>query len=127
MSKRKQVLGASVLATAVVAALSAFASGYVSTGRLSPLVSGSSVTGISGRISVATPGASGAQIVPLAGVGQQTHFNRFIVRYKDGAAAPRGQAAVLSSFNASAQRAGVAGLQAGTSSGAASVLGARYV
>jgi len=100
MSKRNQVLRGGVLATAVLAALSAFASGLASKpGQLR-------VQGVS---QVASPQAS---------------FDRFIVRYKDGAS--RTQASALNAFTANAQRAGVAGVKMGPN-GVASALTARYV
>src|SRR5262245_12356635 len=84
VSKCSNILGASVLAAAIVGVLSA------------------------------TPGnaakpTTAPYIKPFAATHVQTTFDRFIVRYRDGAAAPRTPAAVVTAFQDNARRAGVAG------------------
>jgi serine protease len=96
------ILGASALAVAVVGVLS------VTPGNAAP---GSSVT---------------PRIKPFTAPREQTQFDRFIVRYRDGAAAPRTQAAIVNAFQSHAQRAGVAGLKMGAN-GVAAGLTSQYV
>ncbi|MBF6025664.1 S8 family peptidase [Lysobacter niastensis] len=95
------ILGASALAVAVVGVLSATPGN-------------------------AAPSSAAPRVKGLVAERVQTQFDRFIVRYKDGAAAPRTQAAIMSSFNTHAQRAGVAGLKMGAN-GVAVGLTSQYV
>ncbi|MFC3550972.1 S8 family peptidase [Lysobacter cavernae] len=108
MKKSTRILSTGALATAVIAALSAFASGYTT----SPIVSSTASVGAATGSSAAQGTSPGTKVM-LASTPQQTNFNRFIVKYKDGAVAQRSQSAALSALNAAATRAGVAGMKAG--------------
>ncbi len=96
------IIGASALAVAIVAAMS--------------IPSGESAAGSIGE----------SRIRSFSAPREQTQFDRFIVRYKDGTAAPRSQSAVINAFTTHAQRAGVAGMRMGAN-GVATALTAKYV
>ncbi|QSX74503.1 S8 family serine peptidase [Lysobacter arenosi] len=125
MNKRKQILGASALAAAVMAAMSALAASYDAKGTLAPAARTTESTGAAGA-AIAATGSIRTLGGSLSTASEQGQFDRFIVRYKDDAVASRSQAAVLGAFNASAQRAGVAGVRVGAN-GVATAMTAKYV
>src|SRR5688572_16064913 len=89
MSKQIRIIGASVLGTAIMAAMAASIGGATA----------------------ATTGATVSRTIdtkPAAPVAE-TGYDRFIVKYKDGAAAPRGQLAALNAMTSAVSRAGVRG------------------
>jgi serine protease len=102
VSKCSNILGASALAVAILGALSATPG------------------------NAATPSSTAPYIKPFAAPRVQKTFDRFIVRYRDGAAAPHTPAAVVSAFQANAQRAGVAGMTR-AANGANVAFTAKYV
>ncbi len=110
MKMNTSILCAGTLATAVVAALSAFASSYSSPATLKATRAGM-VTGSAAMVAT-RPAASRLKVMP-ADVPAQTSFNRFIVKYKEGTAAKRSASYALSAVNAAATRAGVAGAKVG--------------
>ncbi len=117
MNKHTRRLCVGTLATAVVTALSAFASGYVTGGNV-PVARAAGTTNAT---------ASSSRTMPLATLPQQASFDRFIVKYRDTSARSAVPAStVLGGFNTAATRAGVAGLKVGAN-GVASVLGATHV
>ena len=119
MNKHTRRLCAGTLATAVVAALSAFASGYVS-GGAAPITRTTTA-------STTPANASSARTMPLATLPQPSGFNRFIVKYRDsGTRSAASTTALMGTFNAAATRAGVAGLKTGAN-GVATVLSAAHV
>ena len=130
MKKSTRIACAGTLATAVVAALSAFASGYVTgaspwpTSGLSILAGTSASASASAGASV-RPAVSGRKIMP-AGAPAQSSFDRFIVKYQDDGPARGGQSALMSVVNAAAMRAGVAGLKI-TANGSRTVLDIQHV
>lgn len=108
MKKSTRIACAGTLATAVVAALSAFASGYF-TGTAPWPSSGLSMTAApSGS---AATGVTAVRKVPLGTAPAQTSFDRFIVKYQDGAVARSSQATLMNAVNTAAIRAGVAGMK----------------
>lgn len=122
MKKSTRIICSGTLAAAVSVALAAFASGHVGGG---PLLStaGPGATGptTGAPASLAGHGAPSRSntMMPASAPAPQASFDRFIVKYRD-AAAPRSTAAILSSVNAAASHAGVAGMKtAGNGSRAA--------
>ncbi|GAB3093459.1 S8 family peptidase [Lysobacter terrae] len=107
MKHRTRVLGAGLLATAVVTALTAFAS------TLSHSASAPSGFTAYPLTAFATAGASPAKparTAKLPVLAQQTRFDRFIIKYKSGSPSARSSDALLQSVSAAAMRAGVAGV-----------------
>jgi serine protease len=89
MNKQVRNIGASVLGTAIMAAMAASIGGATA----------------------ATTGASASRIIaklPAAAV-VETGYDRFIIKYKDGVAAPRGQLAAMNAITSAVSRAGVRG------------------
>ncbi|MBB3276860.1 MULTISPECIES: S8 family peptidase [unclassified Pseudoxanthomonas] len=126
MKKSTRIICTGTLATAVVAALSAFASGYLTGGTpwppagLSTLATTASTSG-GAMQGPAVPGAStasrGKSMLP--GAPAQSGFDRFIVRQRDGARAVLSGASVRDAVQAAARRAGVAGPRASARGAAA--------
>ncbi|MFC3550977.1 S8 family peptidase [Lysobacter cavernae] len=119
MKKSTRIVCTSTLATAVVAALSAFASGYFTDTTPWPSSGLSAVTGS------AAPFAVGNKVL-LGSKPAQARFDRFIVKYHDGAVAQRSTAALINTVNAAATRAGVAGMKT-TANGTSTVLGLQHM
>jgi serine protease len=111
MKKSTRILCTGSLASAVVAALSAFASGHVA----SPIaLSTAGTSHAAGSVAaVAASGTAPGAKVMLTSAPAQASFDRFIVKYQDGTAAQRSPAAALSALNAAATRAGIAGMKVG--------------
>ncbi|MGX5731251.1 S8 family peptidase [Pseudoxanthomonas beigongshangi] len=133
MKKSTRIICTGTLATAVVAALSAFASGYLTGSKpwppagLSTLATATSSVGGATR-AVAAPGPStdarGKSM--LSGAAAQTGFDRFIVRQRDGARTLLSAASMRDAVQAAARRAGVAGPRA-SARGAAMTLDVRHL
>ncbi|MGH8084068.1 MAG: S8 family serine peptidase [Lysobacter sp.] len=75
-------------------------------------------TEVAGVATAASPVLAGhgvpslpGKVMPASAPAPQVRFDRFIVKYRDGAAALRSTAATLSAVNAAAIRAGVAGMR----------------
>ncbi|MGH8055245.1 MAG: S8 family peptidase [Stenotrophomonas sp.] len=111
MKKHTRLIASGALATAVIAALSAFASGY--TGTLISASTGAapntSAAPAAGSRTVAGKGATGVMKQLPTSRPAQANFDRFIVKFKDGTAAQRSQTTLLGVMNSAATRAGVAG------------------
>lgn len=123
MKKSTRIVCTGTLATAVVAALSAFASGYFTGAAPWPASGLSMAAGSSGTASTGTA-ATGRKVL-LGNAPAQASFDRFIVKYNDGAAT-RSQAALMNAVNAAAMRAGVAGLKL-SANGTSTVLSMQHV
>lgn len=127
MKKHTRLIASGALATAVITALSAFASGY--TGTLmgaSTTASGSVGPALAGSAVSASKGATAAMKKMPASRPEQANFDRFIVRFKDGSAAQRSQTTLLGVMNSAATRAGVAGMRS-TTTGAQSALTSHHM
>lgn len=114
MKKSARIICSGALAAAVSVALAAFASGHVVGG---PLLSAAG-PGTTGPAASAPPNLAGHDtpsqsntMMPASAPAPQASFDRFIVKYRDGAAATRSTAALVSSVNAAASHAGVAGMK----------------
>ncbi|HJW46770.1 MAG TPA: hypothetical protein VJ484_09780, partial [Lysobacter sp.] len=121
MKNSTRILGVGSLTAAVLTALSAFAAGHAN--RTAPTVSS-----LGAQAATATRGAapvSGRKVLPER-LAKQTSFDRFIVKYKSGAAASRSAGALTNAVNAAAMRAGVAGL-ATQANGTRTALSLQYV
>ncbi len=127
MKKSTRIACAGTLATAVVAALSAFASGYF-TGAAPWPSSGLSMAVGPTAAAPGSPVPNATPRLPLAlgNAPEQTRFDRFIVKYRDGAAARSNQATLMSAVNAAATRAGVAGMRT-SANGTRAALGMQHV
>lgn len=127
MKKHTRIIASGALATAVITALSAFASGYTGTLMGASTTATASVTSAVGsRVAAAGAGRSGAMKKLPAAKPAQASFDRFIVRFKDGSAAQRSQTTLLGVMNSAATRAGVAGMRS-TANGAQSALTSRHM
>lgn len=110
MKHRTRIVGVGSVSAAVLAALTAFAANHTGPNS-SPITAATRATpaaGIAGSIRT-TSAKPGRTFLPPA-VVKQTRFNRFIVKYKNGAAAARSTTTLLGAVNATAIRAGVAGV-----------------
>ncbi|UNK50048.1 S8 family serine peptidase [Lysobacter sp. S4-A87] len=92
MSNQVRTIGASVLGAAIMTAMAASIGG----------------------VSAATATTSRTIAMQPAAPTVETGHDRFIVKYKDGAAAPRGQLAALSAMTSAVSRAGVRGANGAT-------------
>ena len=129
MNKSTRIICTGTLATAVSVALAAFASGHVGGGSMLS-TAGTAATGPAsgapaGMAGHGTPSRSN-KVMPARAPAPQTRFDRFIVKYRDGAAATRSTAATLSAVNAAATRAGVAGMKT-AANGSRSALTLRHL
>ncbi|GAB3349469.1 S8 family peptidase [Lysobacter tyrosinilyticus] len=123
MNNRTRITGASSLSAAVLAALSALAAGSAvsTTAMASSLVqpmAGSS-------LSAFAAGVGGRRVLPER-TERQGSFDRFIVKYRSGAAASRSTSTLLGAVNAAATRAGVAGATT-RANGTPTALGLQHV
>ncbi|MGY0620298.1 S8 family peptidase [Lysobacter sp. A378] len=107
MKKSTRIICSGTLAAAVSVALAAFASGVPASG-----------VGHGGP-------SSSNKMMPTSAPPPQASFDRFIVKYRDGAAT-RSTAAILSAVNAAASHAGVAGMKT-TTNGSRAVLTAQHL
>ena len=127
MKKHTRIIASGALATAVITALSAFASGYTGTLMGASTTASASVTSALGSsVAAAGAGRTGAMKKLTAAKPAQASFDRFIVRFKDGSAAQRSQTTLLGVMNSAATRAGVAGMRS-TANGAQGALTLRHV
>ncbi len=116
MNKSTRILATGALSTAVVAALSAFASGYL-TGASPWPPSGLTTLAAGAPQAVAQAAQAGARAPSAnktllsAAAPAQDRFDRFIVRYRDDASARAGQASVRATLDAAVRRAGAAGMR----------------
>lgn len=133
MNRNTRIICTGTLATAVVAALSAFASGYLTGAAPWPAsglsiaagTSGTAASGASASGTAASTIAAGMKAT-LGGVQAQANFDRFIVKYNNGAGARSGQAELMNAVNAAAMRAGVAGMRM-SANGVSTVLSMQHV
>jgi serine protease len=116
MKKSTRIICTGALATAVVAVLSAFASGYLTGSTpwppagLSTLAATSTTAVASGSRTAAAAQVNGPQRRSmLPGTAMQAGFDRFIVRHHDGARTLASAASVRDAVQAAARRAGIAG------------------
>ncbi|QSX74505.1 S8 family serine peptidase [Lysobacter arenosi] len=110
MSKQTRVIGASILGTAIVAALSAFAAGHIGEGgtALTQAKVAAINTAATGTGADASP-ASSTHLTTLlpAAPAAQAGFDRFIIKYKDDAVAARSRTAMIGAMGNAVARAGI--------------------
>jgi serine protease len=124
MKNSTRILGVGSLTAAVLTALSALAAGHASrTASTASSLAAQTTTGAARALSAPV---SGRKV--LAGkLAKQASFDRFIVKYRTGAAASRSTGLLLDAVNAAAMRAGVAGLATTQANGTRTALGLQHV
>lgn len=122
MKKSTRILCNGALATAVIAGLSAFASGYLTGAAPWPASGLTALATANGPVA----GAPSVRKTLLGSAPAQARFDRIIVRYQDAAQTRSRPASVLGAVNAAATRAGLAGSRALAGHGA-SVLDVQHV
>ncbi|MDR6839909.1 S8 family peptidase [Pseudoxanthomonas sacheonensis] len=122
MRKSTRIACTGTLATAVVAALSAFASDYFSAAPRTMSSPSAAVSAASVSAGVAN---NSRKVLPGSAL-RQASFDRFIVKYGDGTAARSSQTLLLNAINAAAMRAGVAGTKL-SANGSSAALSMQYV
>ncbi|MCD9086243.1 S8 family peptidase [Stenotrophomonas sp. SY1] len=124
MKKHTRVIASGALATAVIAALSAFASNY--SGTLGNVSGATASVAASSTVSAATAAAATGRKQLPSGVAEQASFDRFIIKFQDGSAAQRSQTTLLNAVNSAVGRAGVASLRS-AANGTQSALTPRHL
>lgn len=126
MQSSTRVLVVGALSAAVLAAVTAFAATYT------PAIPPAAPSGMrpatafaASYATMVTSGKAGRTVLPRDPVAQ-THFNRFIVRYRPGSASARTTSTILGAVNAAATRAGIAGV-AVQDNGATAALNVQYM
>ena len=109
MKRNTRILSIGALSAAILTALTAFAAIRVNSAG-TPGAMPSAIT--SARSGTRTQGIASkpGRTIPLPTLVKESHFNRFIIKYKEGSAAEHATGVALSTVNAAAMRAGVAGI-----------------
>lgn len=105
MKKHTKILASGALATAVITAITAFASNY--SGTLGGVGAVPTSAAAAPALAAAAATTGKAMVMP-AGPQEQASFDRFIVRFQDGSAAQRSQSTLLGVMQSAVTRAGVA-------------------